>query len=161
MIYTADRMGVARFVTMQNHYNLVYREEEREMNPLCRAEGVGLIPWSPLARGFLAGNRDKSEKFGETLRAQTDKFGQKLYFRDSDFRVVDRVGEIARRRHVSNIQVALAWILQQPNVVSPIIGTTKSQHLEEAIAALSIHLDEDELRSLAEPYEPHPILGHS
>ncbi len=161
MLYTADHMGVARFVTMQNHYNLVYREEEREMNPLCQAEGVGLIPWSPLARGFLAGNRNKSETFGETLRAKTDKFGQSLYFRDSDFRVVDRVTEIAQLRRVSNIQIALAWILQQPNLASPIIGTTKSHHLDEAIAALSIHLDESELQSLAEPYEPHPILGHS
>jgi aryl-alcohol dehydrogenase-like predicted oxidoreductase len=161
MLYTADRMGVSRFVTMQNHYNLVYREEEREMNPLCQAEGVGLIPWSPLARGFLAGNRNKSETFGDTLRAQTDKFGQTLYFRDSDFRVVDRVTEIARRRRVSNIQISLAWVLHQPNVAAPIIGTTKSQHLEEAIAALSIRLDESELQSLAEPYEPHPILGHS
>jgi aryl-alcohol dehydrogenase-like predicted oxidoreductase len=161
MLYTADRMGVTRFVTMQNHYNLVYREEEREMNPLCLAEGIGLIPWSPLARGFLAGNRDKSENFGETLRAKTDKFGQKLYFHDSDFRVVDRISEIAHRRHVSNTQIALAWILQQPGVAAPIIGTTKMHHLDEAIAALSIRLDESELQSLAEPYEPHPILGHS
>jgi aryl-alcohol dehydrogenase-like predicted oxidoreductase len=161
MLYTADRMGVARFVTMQNHYNLVYREEEREMNPLCQAEGVGLIPWSPLARGFLAGNRNKSETFGDTLRAKTDKFGQSLYFRDSDFRVVDRVTEIAQRRRVSNVEIALAWVFHQPNVAAPIIGTTKPQHLEEAIAALSIKLDASELQSLAEPYEPHPILGHS
>ena len=161
MLYTADRMGVTRFVTMQNHYNLVYREEEREMNPLCLAEGIGLIPWSPLARGFLAGNRNKSENFGETLRAQTDKFGQKLYFHDSDFRVVDRISEIARRRRVSNTQIALAWILQQPGVAAPIIGTTKMHHLDEATAAMSIHLDQEELQSLAEPYEPHSILGHS
>jgi aryl-alcohol dehydrogenase-like predicted oxidoreductase len=160
MLHASDRLGLARFVSMQNHYNVVYREEEREMNPLCLDEGIGLIPWSPLARGFLAGNRRK-EDFGETIRAKTDEYGQKLYYRDSDFRVVDRVGEIARKRGVSNMQIALAWVLQQPGVSSPIIGASKMPHLEEAVAALDVRLDEAELKSLAEPYEPHPILGHS
>jgi aryl-alcohol dehydrogenase-like predicted oxidoreductase len=109
MLHTSDRLGLAMFVTMQNHYNLVYREEEREMNPLCRDEGVGLIPWSPLARGFLAGNRS-SEEHGETGRATTDEFAHKLHYEESDFAVVDRVGEIAARRGVSNSQVALAWL---------------------------------------------------
>ncbi len=159
MLYTADRLGVTRFVSMQNHYNLIYREEEREMIPLCRAEGIGLIPWSPLARGFLAGNRRKQD-FGETVRAKTDEYGQKMYYQDSDFAVVDRVGEVARKRGVSNMQIALAWILQQPGITAPIVGASRLQHLNEAIAALNIHLDDEELRALAEPYWPHPVLGH-
>jgi aryl-alcohol dehydrogenase (NADP+) len=145
---------------MQNHYNLIYREEEREMIPLCREEGIGMIPWSPLARGFLAGNRRK-EDFGETVRAKTDDYGQKMYYQDSDFAVVDRVGEIARRRGVSNMQIALAWILQQPGITAPIIGASRLQHLDEAAAALRVKLDTDELKMLAEPYQPHPVLGHS
>jgi aryl-alcohol dehydrogenase-like predicted oxidoreductase len=160
MLYTADRLGLTRFVTMQNHYNLIYREEEREMIPLCREEGIGMIPWSPLARGFLAGNRRK-EDFGETVRAKTDDYGQKMYYQDSDFAVVDRVGEIARRRGVSNMQIALAWILQQPGITAPIIGASRLQHLDEAAAALRVKLDTDELKMLAEPYQPHPVLGHS
>src|SRR3954449_10965972 len=124
MLHTSDRLGLTRFVTMQNHYNLVYREEEREMIPLCRAEGVGLIPWSPLARGFLAGNRRK-EDYGETSRAKTDDYAQKMYYGDSDFAVVELVTEIARKRGVSNAQVALAWLLQQPGVTAPIIGASK------------------------------------
>jgi aryl-alcohol dehydrogenase (NADP+) len=145
---------------MQNHYNLIYREEEREMIPLCREEGIGMIPWSPLARGFLAGNRRK-EDFGETVRAKTDDYGQKMYYQNSDFAVVDRVGEIARRRGVSNMQIALAWILQQPGITAPIIGASRLQHLDEAAAALSVKLDTDELKMLTEPYKPHPVLGHS
>lgn len=160
MLYTAERLGLTRFVAMQNHYNLVYREEEREMNPLCREEGVGLIPWSPLARGFLAGNRRK-EDFGETTRAKTDRFGQGMYYRDSDFQIVARVGELARKRGVSNMQIALAWVLQQPGVAAPIIGATELPHLEEAVAALELRLSEDEVKFLTEPYQPHPILGHS
>jgi aryl-alcohol dehydrogenase-like predicted oxidoreductase len=152
MLQTSDLMGLARFVTMQNHYNLVYREEEREMIPLC------LIPWSPLARGFLAGNRN-SESRGETIRAKTDDFAQKLYYRPSDFTVVDRLSEIAQKRGVQNSQVALAWILAKPGVSSPIIGASKMAHLEQAIEALKIHLDEDEIKALEEPYEPHPVLG--
>jgi aryl-alcohol dehydrogenase (NADP+) len=160
MLYKARELGLARFVSMQNHYNLVYREEEREMIPLCRHEGVAVLPWSPLARGFLAGNR-RPEDYGETLRAKTDDYAHKLYYRPSDFRVVERVSEIARRRGVSNAQVALAWLLAQPGVTAPIIGATRMEHLEDAVAALSLKLDPSELESLAEPYEPHPVLGHS
>ncbi|HEY4086456.1 MAG TPA: aldo/keto reductase [Bryobacteraceae bacterium] len=158
MLSLSDRHGLARFATMQNHWNLVYREEEREMNPLCRAEGVGIIPWSPLARGFLAGNRTKSE-FGETSRAKTDDFAHKLYYQESDFTVVDRVAEIAKRRGIPNAQVALAWLLHQPGLTSPIIGTSKPHHLGDAIAALSLKLDAEELKALEEPYRPHPVLG--
>ncbi len=160
MLYTADSMGMTRFVTMQNHYNLVYREEEREMNPLCREEGIGLIPWSPLARGFLAGNR-RAEDLGETVRAKTDDFAQKLYYQPSDFEVVKRVTEIATKRGVSNAQIALAWVLQQPGITAPIVGASKMNHLEDAIAALHLTLDETELSTLDEPYQPHKILGHS
>jgi aryl-alcohol dehydrogenase (NADP+) len=160
MLFTADAMGVTRFVTMQNHYNLVYREEEREMIPFCRDQGIGLIPWSPLARGFLAGNRRK-EDFGESLRAKTDDFGQRLYYKDSDFRVVERVSQIAQRRGIHNAQVALAWVLAQPGVTAPIVGASKMQHLDDAVAALGVQLDAKELKSLAEPYEVHPVLGHS
>jgi aryl-alcohol dehydrogenase (NADP+) len=160
MLEFSDRRGLARFVTMQNHYNLVYREEEREMIPLCRNAGIGLIPWSPLARGFLAGNRRRGD-FGETSRAQTDDIAQKFYYQDSDFTIVERVGQIAAQRGVSHAQVALAWLLQQPGVTAPIIGASKPHHLDDAIAALSLQLDADELKSLAEPYQPHPVLGHA
>ncbi|MGA3040850.1 MAG: aldo/keto reductase [Bryobacteraceae bacterium] len=160
MLYKADEMGLTRFVSMQNHYNLIYREEEREMIPLCREEGIGVIPWSPLARGFLAGNRRK-EDFGETVRSKTDQYAQGMYYQPSDFAVVDRVGEIARARGVPNAQVALAWILQQPGVTAPIVGASKMQHLEDAVAALSLKLDERELQAVAEPYQPHKVLGHS
>lgn len=159
MLHASDTNGFARFVSMQNHYNLVYREEEREMMPLCREEGIAVIPWSPLARGFLAGNRDKATK-GETTRAKSDDFAHKLYYQDSDFTVVDRVTEIAKRRGVNNAQVALAWLLQQPGVTSPIVGASKTQHLDDAIAATKITLSEEELKRLAEPYQPHPVLGH-
>ena len=130
MLYTADRLGLTRFVAMQNHYNLIYREEEREMIPLCRAEGIGLIPWSPLARGFLAGNRRK-ENFGDTIRAKTDDYGQKMYYQDSDFAVVDRVTQIAGKRGVANMHVALAWILHQPGITAPIIGASKLQNAHQ------------------------------
>jgi aryl-alcohol dehydrogenase (NADP+) len=160
MLHTSDQLHLSRFVTMQNHYNLIYREEEREMIPLCRAEGVGIIPWSPLARGFLAGNR-KQEGFGETIRAKTDDYAQQMYYQPSDFTVVERLSEIARKRGVPNAQVALAWVLAQPGVTAPIVGASKMQHLEDAVAALRIKLDEAELKALAEPYRPHPVLGHS
>lgn len=160
MLYTQDAMGLSRFVTMQNHYNLIYREEEREMLPLCREENIGVIPWSPLARGFLAGNRSK-ENHGETVRAKTDDYAQKLYYQPSDFTVVERVTEIANQRGVSNSQVALAWVLAQPGITSPIVGASKMKHLEDAIAALEIKLTEAELKALGEPYQPHTILGHS
>jgi aryl-alcohol dehydrogenase (NADP+) len=158
MLHTSDLMGLSRFVTMQNHYNLVYREEEREMIPLCLDEGVGVIPWSPLARGFLAGNRN-AETRGETIRAKTDGFAQRLYYRPSDFTVVDRLTEIAKNRGVQNAQVALAWILTKPGVSSPIIGASKLPQLDQAITALEVHLDESEIKALEEPYEPHPVLG--
>ena len=161
MLNTSQRLGLARFVSMQNHYNLIYREEEREMIPLCRTEGVALIPWSPLARGFLAGNRSAKGDFGTTVRAKTDDYGKGLYYRQSDFRVVDRVSEVAKKRGVSNTQVALCWVLQQPGITAPIIGASKMHHLDEAVAALSLRLDDSELAALAEPYEPHPVLGHS
>jgi aryl-alcohol dehydrogenase (NADP+) len=168
MLHVSDTRGYARFVTMQNHYNLVYREEEREMIPLCKAEGIGLIPWSPLARGFLAGNRSRAtndtqskKDQGETLRSKTDDFAHSLYYRDSDFTVVDRITEIAQKRGVNNAQVALAWMLSKPEISAPIIGASKMSHLEDALKALEIKLDPDEIKALEEPYEPHPILGHS
>ena len=159
MLHVADQMGLARFVTMQNHYNLVYREEEREMIPLCLEEGVGLIPWSPLARGFVMGNRTRGGK-GETIRAKTDDFAQGLYYRDSDFTVVERITEVAKQRGVSNAQVALAWMLDKPGITSPIIGASKMAHLEDLLGALDVHLSEEEVARLEEPYEPHPVLGH-
>ena len=165
MLHVSERHGWARFVAMQNHYNLIYREEEREMLPLCRTEGIGVIPWSPLARGFLAGNRTRTvsgdgPEAGETLRARTDDYAQRLYYADADFRVVERVVELARRRGVTPAQVALAWLLRQPGMTAPIIGTTKLAHLDAAIAALDITLDDAECRLLEEPYVPHPVLGH-
>jgi len=160
MLYKADELGLARFVTMQNHYNLVYREEEREMLPLCRDQGIGVIPWSPLARGFLAGNRSKQD-FGETSRAKTDDFAHKMYYDPSDFEVVDRLTQVAKRRGVSNAQVALAWLLAQPGVTSPIIGASKMHHLEDAVAGVSLKLEDAELKEIEEPYRPHGVLGHS
>ena len=160
MLYTADQLHLTRFVSMQNHYNLIYREEEREVIPLCREEGIGIVPWSPLARGFLAGNR-RQQGFGETIRAKTDNYAHNLYYQESDFAVVDRVSEIAKKRGVPNAQVALAWVLQQPGITAPIVGASKMQHLDDAIAALGLQLDAAELKALAEPYRPHPVLGHS
>jgi aryl-alcohol dehydrogenase (NADP+) len=158
-LYTADLHGWTRFVSMQNHYNLVYREEEREVLPLSRAEGIGIIPWSPLARGFLAGNRQK-EGYGETVRAKTDEFAHNLYYDEGDFEIVDRVVDLAKARGVSPAQIALAWLLHQPGVTAPIIGASKLHHLEDAIAALDIKLDDKERAHLEEPYRPHPVLGH-
>ncbi|HEY6350909.1 MAG TPA: aldo/keto reductase [Candidatus Angelobacter sp.] len=155
MLYTADRHGFSRFVTMQNHYNLVYREEEREMMPLCRAEGVGTIPWSPLARGLLAGNR----KAG-TLRSHADDYAQKLYTREADDRVVDSVEQVAKKLGVPPAQVALAWLLHKPGITAPIIGATGPHHLEDAVAALSVNLKAQEIAELESPYAPHPVLGH-
>jgi len=159
MLHKANELHLTRFVSMQNHYNLIYREEEREMIPLCRAGGIAVIPWSPLARGFLAGNR-KQEGFGDTIRAKTDDYAQKMYYQPSDFTVVDRLTEIARKRGVPNAQVALAWVLAQPGVTAPIIGASKMHHLDDAVAALRLKLDEAELKALSEPYRPHPVLGH-
>ncbi len=159
----------ARFVTMQNHYNLIYREEEREMIPLCLDQGIGCIPWSPLARGFLTGTRKRGDKdselskvvAGATTRARTDDFGHSMYYRDTDFDIVDRVVEVADARHAKPAQVALAWILSKPAVSAPIIGASKPEHLEDALSALQLKLSEDEVKRLEELYEPHPVLGHS
>jgi 1-deoxyxylulose-5-phosphate synthase len=157
LLARCDAAGAARFATMQSHYNLVYREEEREMIPLCVAEGVGVLPWSPLARGYLAGNRGTG---GGTVRAQTDEIAQRFYTHESDQAVLARVTEIARRRGVSNAQVALAWLVRQPGVVAPLIGATKPHHIDDACAALDLELDAEEMKSLAEPYRPHPVIGH-
>jgi aryl-alcohol dehydrogenase (NADP+) len=145
---------------MQPQYNLVYREEEREMLPLCRAEGVAVIPWSPLARGFLAGGRT-APNTGETERARTDDFSPRLYFRDADFKVVEAVTEIAKARGVSNMQVALAWVLRNPAVTAPILGASKLEHLDEAVAALDVKLTGDEVKGLEAPYAPKPVLDHA
>lgn len=159
-LYLADLHGWTRFVSMQNHYNLIYREEEREMLPLCRAEGIGVIPWSPLARGFLAGSRRRGD-FGDTPRAQADDFAQSMYFQDTDFEVVERVAQVADRRGVSAAQVALAWLLHQEGVTAPIIGASKITHLEQAVAAAELELSDEERRFLEESYQPHRVLGHS
>ena len=159
-LYLADACGWSRFVTMQNHYNLVYREEEREMLQLCEDEGIGVIPWSPLARGFLAGNR-RRDGWGDTQRARTDEFAHKLYFADSDFAIVDRAVEIAERRDVTPAQVAIAWLLRQPTVTAPIIGASKMDHLNQAVAALDLELSDEECGYLEDPYVPHPVLGHA
>ena len=159
-LYVADLHGWTRFVSMQNHYNLVYREEEREMLPLCRDQGIGVIPWSPLARGFLAGNRTR-DKGGETTRSKSDDFAHRLYYQECDFQVVDRVAELANRRGTRPAQIALAWMLQQPGITAPIIGASKPYHLEDALAALNITLSEEERHYLEEPYQPHPVLGFS
>ncbi len=158
--YTAQSHGWTRFVSMQDHYNLVYREEEREMIPLCLDQGVGLIPWSPMARGFFAGDRKRGGG-GETTRANTDPFAKGLYFREEDFTVADRATEVAKGRGLTASQIALAWLLNKPHITAPIIGATKMDHLNQAIDALDIKLSEDEIERLEEPYQPHPILGHS
>ena len=158
MLYRADQLGVTRFVSMQNHYNLIYREEEREMLPLCREDGVGVIPYSPLARGFVAGNR-RSQDFGETTRAKSDELSKKFYYQPSDFAVVEQISEIASSRGVPNAQVALAWVLAQPGITSPIIGATKLSHLQDAVSALDLKLDHSELKALGDSYRPHAVLG--
>jgi aryl-alcohol dehydrogenase (NADP+) len=155
-LYLADRHGWTRFVSMQNHYNLVYREEEREMLPLCREEGIGVIPWSPLARGFLTGNRRAADK-GDTTRAKTDDFAHRLYYMESDFRIVDRVVAVAGRRGVRPAQIALAWLLGQQGVTAPIVGATKIEQLDQAIDAVEIDLTDEERRELEELYEPHTV----
>jgi aryl-alcohol dehydrogenase-like predicted oxidoreductase len=158
MLAISEGNGWARFMTMQNHYNLLYREEEREMNPLCESEGVGLIPWSPLARGVLAGNRKTA-----TTRARTDEFGTKLYGKniaDADQRVLDRLEELSRARGIPPAQLALAWLLHQPAMVAPIVGASKPHHLDDAVAAVGVKLSAEEIARLEEPYLPHEIAGH-
>jgi aryl-alcohol dehydrogenase-like predicted oxidoreductase len=157
--HTAERHGWTRFVSMQNHYNLVYREEEREMIPLCRDQGVAVIPWSPLARGLLAGTRTRSGE-RRTLRSATDRFAEDLYNQPSDFDVVERAAEVAAERGVPPARVALAWLLHKPGVTAPIVGATRPGHVEDALAAEQLALSEDEITRLEEPYLPHPVLGH-
>jgi len=152
-LYLADQHGWTRFVSMQNHYNLIYREEEREMLPLCADQGIGVIPWSPLARGKLTRDWDES-----TLRAETDDFGKSLYH-EGDKVIVDRVGEIAERRGLPRAQVALAWLLHKPVITAPIVGATKQSHLTDAIAAVDVSLDDDEIAYLESEYTPHEISG--
>ena len=158
--YTADLHGWTRFVSMQNHYNLVYREEEREMIPLCLDQGIGLIPWSPMARGFFAGNRSKDGS-GETARAKSDPFANQLYFREEDFSVAEVAQAVGKEHNVTSSQIALAWMLNKPHISAPIIGASKMEHLDQAIAALEIKLSTDESGRLEKPYQPHPVLGHS
>jgi aryl-alcohol dehydrogenase-like predicted oxidoreductase len=157
-LYTSEKYGWAKFVTMQPHYNLLYREEEREMLPLCRDQGVGVIPWSPLARGRLARPWDT-----ETKRAESDGYAKNLYAKtaDADKHVADRVGEVAAARGVAMAQVALAWLLTKPAITSPIVGATKLHHLEDAVAAVSLKLTAEEVKALEEPYVPHAVLGLS
>ena len=159
MLFLADVNGHHRFQTMQNHLNLVYREEEREMIPLCLEQGVGLVPWSPLARGFLAGNRRREGK-GDTKRGKDDPFAEDMYYRDEDFDVVDAVVELANELGKKPAQVALAWVLSVPGVACPIIGSTKLEQLEELVAATEIELDDEMIERLEAPYKPHPVLGH-
>ena len=154
----ADQLGLTRFASMQNHYNLVYREEEREMLPLCREEGIGVIPWSPMARGRLT--RDWGEA---TKRQETDEYGRTLYnaTEDADRRVVERVAEVAKGRDVSRAQIALAWVLAKPGVTAPIIGASKPHHLTDSVAAVSLKLSPEEIAALEEPYVPHKVVGFS
>jgi aryl-alcohol dehydrogenase-like predicted oxidoreductase len=155
----AQHVASTRFVSMQDHYNLVYREEEREMIPQCLDQGVAILPWSPLARGLLAGNRTR-EGERRTKRASTDAFADTLYKPDLDFPVVDRATEVANARGLPSAQVALAWLLHKPGVTAPIVGATKAGHIEDALAAESLSLNEQEIAELEKPYAPHPIAGH-
>jgi aryl-alcohol dehydrogenase-like predicted oxidoreductase len=156
-LYLSQLHGWSRFVTMQNHYNLLYREEEREMIPLGQSEGIGVLPWSPLARGRLA----RPSEGESTKRFESDQFGKKMYSPTEavDREVIDRVGQVAEQRGVPRAQVALAWLLSKPAITSPIVGATKTQHLSDAVAALSLRLTAEEISSLEEPYKPHAILG--
>jgi len=159
-LHVSEINGWTKFISMQNHYNLVYREEEREMIPLCKDQGIGLIPWSPMARGFFAGNRKRGGG-GETSRAQADPFANELYFRDEDFVIAERAAEVAKSHNATASQIALAWVLSKPHIAAPIIGSSKIEHLDQAIAALEIKLSDEEIKRLEESYLPHPILGHS
>ena len=159
-LHVSERNGWTKFVSMQNHYNLVYREEEREMIPLCVDQGIGLIPWSPMARGFFAGNRKRGGG-GETTRAKSDAFANQLYFREEDFVIAERTADVAKSHNATASQIALAWVLSKPYIAAPIIGSSKIEHLDQAIAALDIKLSEEEVKQLEQSYQPHPILGHS
>src|SRR5579872_2060390 len=158
-LYTAKENNWHRFRTMQNHYNLIYREEEREMIPLCIDQGVALIPWSPLARGFLTGTRKRDG--GSTTRSEVDTFAKDMYYSEDDFKVADAVADVAKKRGVSAAQVALAWVLQAPGVTSPIVGATKAQQLKDLLGAVDLKLTAEEVAALEKPYRPHGILGHA
>ena len=158
-LYIAGEHGWHRFVSMQNHYNLVYREEEREMIPLCMDQGVGVIPWSPLARGFLTGSRSRDGE-QKTPRSQADRFADDMYFEETDFKVLDAVLEVAGGRGIKPAQVAFAWLLSVPAVSAPIIGATKVDYIDDAVAALDVELSDEEIQRLEAPYTPHPVLGH-
>jgi aryl-alcohol dehydrogenase (NADP+) len=158
LVYTADRLGLTRPVSMQPYYNLLYREEEREMLPFCRAEGIAVIPYSPIARGFVTGERRK-EDFGDTVRAKTDDYMKKLYYKPSDFKIVERITEVSRKLGLPNVQVALAWVLHQPGITAPIVGVTKLEHLDELAGALEVKLDAASLNALSEVYEPHEVIA--
>jgi aryl-alcohol dehydrogenase-like predicted oxidoreductase len=158
-LFTADLHGWTRFVSMQNHYNLVYREEEREMIPLCVDQGIGIIPWSPLARGFLAGNRTP-DKGGATTRSKSDEYAHSMYYQPEDFAIVERLRTVADQIGRPMAQTALAWMLSKPSVTAPIVGASRPEHLEQAVEALTVALSPDQIRMLEEPYKPHPIEGH-
>jgi aryl-alcohol dehydrogenase-like predicted oxidoreductase len=158
-LYTAKENKWHRFRTMQNHYNLIYREEEREMIPLCIDQGVALIPWSPLARGFLTGTRKREG--GSTTRSEVDTFAKDMYYSEDDFKVADTVAEVAKKRGASAAQVALAWVLQAPGITSPIVGATKTHQLKDLIGGIDLKLTADEIAALEKPYKPHAILGHA
>ena len=157
-LFTSDLHGWTRFISMQNHYNLIYREDERELLPLCQDQGIGAIPFSPLARGILA--RKPTRGLEETIRYQSDDLAKSRYTQDDNLTTVQRVSELAEARGLPMAQIALAWMLSKPVVSSPVIGATKPHHLEDAIAAISVHLSPDEIQRLEEPYRPHPIIGH-
>jgi 1-deoxyxylulose-5-phosphate synthase len=159
-LYLAREHGWHRFVAMQNHYNLIYREEEREMIPLCIDQGVAVIPWSPLARGFLEGDRRRAPGEGPTRRAQFDDMQKEMYFRDSDFEVAEAAQRIAKQRGVTPTQIGCAWIVQAPGVTAPIVGATKTHHLKQIFEAVEIKLTAEEVEALERPYRPHPIIGH-
>ena len=160
MLMTSDACGWARFASMQCYYNILYRENEREMLPLCRAEGIAVIPYSPLARGFVTG-KYRREGGAESLRSRTDPYTDKDYYREADFAIVDRITQLAQQRGIKNIQVAMAWILQQPGITAPVMGATKAEYLDDAVAALALKLTPEELKMLEEPYQPRTILGYA
>lgn len=159
-LHIAETHGWTKFISMQNHYNLVYREEEREMIPFCREEGIGIIPWSPLARGFLTGSRKRGSQDG-TPRERADQLAKDMYYQESDYIIADRVAELAKKKNIKPAQIALAWLLHQDGVTAPIIGATKMEHLDDAVGALIIKLDANERKFLEELYVPHKVLGHS
>lgn len=159
-LWKAETLNLEPFSTMQNHYNLVYREEEREMIPLCQDQNIGIIPWSPLGRGFLTGKYKRNAE-NESQRIKYDSYLKTRYFRSEDFDVVDAIREIALTKGVAPAQIALAWLFSKPYITAPIVGVTKMEHLEQAVEALDVQLSTDEINQLEEPYKPHPIIGHS